>query len=76
MTYRFKKGMKYSGEALYGGCGNIDRNFVTILERTKSHITYREKHGNVEKVKREFNIKCEFFSTRYEDFYADSLEPN
>lgn len=76
MTYRFKDGVTYSGETLYGGCGNVNRNYITVLKRTKNYIIYKDQSGRVERVKREFNIKCEFFSNSVESFYADSVEPN
>jgi hypothetical protein len=76
VTYRFRDGMIYSGETIYGGCGYVARNFVTIIKRTKGYITYKERYGGIVKTKRKYNIKCEFFDDSVESFYADSLEPS
>lgn len=75
MAYRFKAGRKYSGETVYGGCGYVVSNIVTILKRTKSTIIYEDRWGNIIKTKRHYHIKSEFFSDTTESFYADSIEP-
>jgi hypothetical protein len=75
VTFRFKVGMKYEGETWFGGCGYVNRNMVTILKRTKNYITYQEKFGRVVRVRNKYHVKCEYFSTSFEDFYADSVEP-
>lgn len=73
MTFRFKDGVKYEGETWFGGCGYVHRNVLTVLKRTKNYITYQEKSGRLVRVKRGYNIKCEYFTTSFEDFYADSV---
>lgn len=74
-TFRFKEGVVYSGDTVYGGCGYVVSNMITIVKRTKSFIYYVDQWGKNRKAKREYNIKCEFFSNETESFYADSVEP-
>lgn len=74
-TFRFRVGRTYSGEIVYGGCGYVVSNLITVLRRTKGYITYRDRWGKIIKAKREYHIKCELFSNEVESFYADSLEP-
>lgn len=72
-TFRFKNNEKYEGETLFGGCGYVNRNVITVLKRTKNHIVYRDKWGKEYKTKRMYHIKCEFFRNSFESFYADSV---
>ncbi|MHB8951334.1 MAG: hypothetical protein ACYC4S_20160 [Rhodoferax sp.] len=73
MTFRFRSDNYYEGEKMHGGCGYVNRNAVYVLKRTKNHIVYRDNWGNVYKTKRKYHLKCEFFDTRIESFYADSI---
>ena len=73
MTFRFKSDNYYEGEKIHGGCGYVNRNAVYVLKRTKNYIVYRDNWGNVRKTKRMYHIKCEFFNTTIESFYADSI---
>ena len=73
MTFRFRSDNYYEGEKMHGGCGYVNRNAVYVLKRTKNHIVYRDNWGNVCKTKRKYHLKCEFFETRIESFYADSI---
>ena len=74
-TFRFKEGVVYSGDHAYGGCGFMKNNMVTIIRRTKNFIYYKDSWGKILKARREYHIKCEFFSNETESFYADSIEP-
>ena len=74
-TFRFKEGVIYSGDLLFGSCGTVENNLVTIIRRTKNFIVYRDKWNNIRKAKREYHIRCEFFTNETESFYADSVEP-
>ncbi len=74
-TFRFKEGVIYSGDIVYGGCGYVTSNMITILKRTKNFIYYKDRWGKLNRAKRHYHIKCEFFSNETESFYADSIEP-
>lgn len=76
MVHRFKVGEKYSGEIIYGGCGQMDRNWVIIRKRTKSYIIYEDKFGRQTKAPREYEGGWGEFVTVGEDaFFAYSIEP-
>lgn len=52
MDKQFKEGRKYSGELLYGGCGNIDTNFIIVIKRNGQNIAYQKSTGkNLSEIK-------------------------
>ena len=54
MIHRFKENTVYGGETLFGGCGCLERNKITILKRTKGWIVYRQQfiEQNIQNQKR------------------------
>ncbi len=77
MIHRFKNNAVYGGETLFGGCGCLDRNKITILKRTKGWLVYREQYCN-----RIFKMKRGYASgwgdcliTRFDEFHAYCTEP-
>ena len=55
MIHRFKKNTVYGGETLFGGCGCLERNKITILKRTKGWIVYRQQFiDKIFKTKRDY----------------------
>lgn len=77
MAHRFKTDGQYSGEVLFGGCGQMDSHIVTVLKRTKGYVIYRGKYGEEKRVKRQYIAKWgEFFSTGYDRFFAYAVEGN
>ncbi len=77
MANRFNANKVYSGEIVFGGCGGLETNKITILKRTKGWIIY--KHQFINKVfRKRRNYTANFgdcIHTRFDDFYAHSLEP-
>ena len=46
MIKRFKKDTVYSGELIFGGCGGLERNKVTLWgDRGKSSFDYGLREG-------------------------------
>jgi hypothetical protein len=75
MTHRFKQGSKYSGEVLFGGCGQMDSHIITIVKRTKGWIYFQEKYGDEIRVKRKYLAKWgEYCTTGYDRFFAYAVE--
>ena len=55
MIHRFKKNTVYGGETLFGGCGCLERNKITILKRTKGWIVYKQQFiDKIFKTKRDY----------------------
>ncbi len=76
MIHRFKKGVVYSGELIFGGCGGLERNKITILKRTKGWLVYQEQYGKVVRQKRQYTTGWgDCFYTPYDEFHAYSVEP-
>ena len=77
MANRFKGNKVYSGELVFGGCGCLDTNKITILKRTKGWIVFMQEF-----IKKIFRVKRDYAAnfgdcihTRFDDFFANSLEP-
>lgn len=76
MIKRFKKDTVYSGELLFGGCGGLERNKVTMLKRTKNWLIYHEQYGKIVKTRRKYASGWgDCFYTPYDEFHAYSVEP-
>lgn len=75
MAHRFKVGEKYSGEVMFGGCGQMDTHIHTVVKRTKGWIYYQEKHGRVIRTRRKYLAKWgEYYTTGYDQFFAYAIE--
>ena len=77
MSNRFKANTVYSGEVIFGGCGQLDTNKVSIIKRTKGWIVYKPEFMNkVLRARRDFVARFgDCFHTTNDDFYANSIEP-
>lgn len=77
MANRFKANTVYSGEVVFGGCGQLDTNKVSIIKRTKGWIVF--KHEFMKKnyrVRRDYVARFgDCFHSNNDDFYANSIEP-
>ena len=77
MANRFNANKVYSGETVFGGCGGLETNKITILKRTKGWIIYKHQFINkVFRMRRNYTANFgDCIHTRFDDFYAHSLEP-
>ena len=77
MIHRFKENTVYGGETLFGGCGCLERNKITILKRTKGWLVYKQQFRNkILKTRREYASGWgDCFTTSYDEFHAYCTEP-
>ena len=76
MVGRFIEGRKYTGETIFGGCGQMDYQIVTVLKRTKGYIISKDRFGVVVKSRRMYSTRYEYFTTYLDSFYAYLPEPD
>ena len=75
----FSKGVRYSGEKMYGGCGCIDTNSITVLKRFGNSITYQENFGKANEKIRDARIETignwgEYITVNDDRFFAYAIE--
>ncbi len=77
MSNRFKADTVYSGEKVFGGCGCLDTNKVSIIKRTKGWIVFKHEFmKKIFRVRRDYVARFgDCFYSNDDEFYANSIEP-
>ncbi len=77
MIHRFKENTVYGGETLFGGCGCLERNKITILKRTKGWIVYKQQFiDKIFRAKRDYASGWgDCIAVHDDEFHAYCTEP-